>query len=125
VRDEGDQVEERGESGEGGCYFCVDLYTISISKLLGKRVGKGKYPFPIAVFMLLVRSMQIHAIKSADREREDELYEAEDGVRDVGDGHFEAFEDAHFGCLLGGFLSRGCRWYRRFRCCRIACWRGN
>ena len=25
VRDEGDQVEERGEGREGGCYFCVDL----------------------------------------------------------------------------------------------------
>ena len=65
--------------------------------------------------MLLVRSLQIHAIEATNREREDELDEAEDGVCDVGEGHFEAFEDAHFGCL---FLSSWCcRYYRRPECC--------
>jgi hypothetical protein len=40
--------------------------------------------------------MQIHAIEATDSEREDDLYEAEDGVRDVGEGHFGALKDTHF-----------------------------
>jgi hypothetical protein len=58
--------------------------------------------------MLLIRSMQINTIEAADRECEDELDEAEDGVRDVGEGHFEAFEEAHFcgvACLSSCLLS--------------------
>lgn len=50
--------------------------------------------------MLPVRGVQIHAIETADCEREDELEEAEDGVGDVGEGHFEAFEETHGDCLF-------------------------
>jgi hypothetical protein len=55
--------------------------------------------------VLLVCFIQIHAIQAADREREYDLYEAVDGVRDVGDGHFGALEDAHFVCLFVAFSS--------------------
>jgi hypothetical protein len=57
-------------------------------------------PFPIAVLVFLVRAIQIHAIQSADSEREDDLDESEDGVQDVGEGHFGAVEDAHFVCCV-------------------------
>lgn len=81
ARGEGDDVEQGQDGGEGGDYFCED-------------------PFPITVLVLLIRLMQIHAIETADSEREDDLYEAEDGVRDVGESHFGALKDTHFDCCL-------------------------
>jgi hypothetical protein len=47
---------------------------------LGERGERETNPFSIAVLVLLVRAIQIHAIESADGEREDDLDEAEDGV---------------------------------------------
>jgi hypothetical protein len=60
---------------------------------------RGTNPFPITVLVLLIRFMQVHAIETADRESHDDLDEAEDGVRDVGEGHFGAVEETHFVCL--------------------------
>ena len=48
------------------------------------------YPFSIAVFVLAVCLVQIHAVETADCEGEDELDEAEDGMRDVPEGQFAA-----------------------------------
>jgi hypothetical protein len=45
--------------------------------------------------VLFIRFVQIHAIETADREREDDLDDAEDGVRDVREGHFDAVKDTH------------------------------
>ena len=45
----------------------------------GWRKGKTN-PFPIAVFVLLVRGVQIYAVEPADGERHDDLDEPEDGV---------------------------------------------
>jgi len=64
----------------------------------GREEGETN-PFPITILMLLIRSVQIDAIEAADGEREHELDEAEDGVRDVGEGHFEAFEESHVCCF--------------------------
>lgn len=93
---EGDHVEDGGEGGEGRGDFGEDL---------GMLVGEGgegglgrEYPFPIRVLVRLVRMVQVDAIQTADSEREDELEEAEDGVCDPGEGHFEAFDDSHFAC---------------------------
>jgi hypothetical protein len=47
-----------------------------------------------------IRFIQVYAIEAADSESHDDLNEAEDGVQDVGEGHFGAVKDAHFGCLL-------------------------
>lgn len=41
--------------------------------------------------------MQIHAIETAYREREDHLNEPEHRVRDVGEGHFATSNDTHLG----------------------------
>jgi len=71
----------------------------------GRREGKTN-PFPVAVFVLLVRFVQIHAVETADCEGHDYLHEAEDGVRDVGEGHFDAVEDTHFGCRVFAEMSR-------------------
>jgi len=62
--DERDEVEEGCDCREGGGYFC-------------------KGPFPIGIFMLLVGFIQIHAIEPTNRQRKDDLDEAEDRVRDV------------------------------------------
>jgi hypothetical protein len=75
-------------------------------------------PFPVRVLVLLVGFVQIHAVETADGECHDYLDEAEDGMQDVGEGHFGAVEDAHFGWLglnvfflWGvGFVEFGLRW---------------
>ena len=73
------------------------------SLLMGCRDGGGgegkTNPFPVAVFVLLVRFVEIHAVQTADCECHDYLHEAEDGVRNVGEGHLDAVEDTHFVCL--------------------------
>ena len=58
------------------------------------------YPFPIAVLVLFIRLVEIDAIQSADCQRQDELNESEDRVRDVANAHFDAVEDAHLVLLL-------------------------
>jgi len=88
ARNEGDEVEEGGDGREGGDDFGVD-------------------PFPVAVFIFSVCSVEVDAIETADCEGEDELEEAEDGVCDVGEGHFEAVVDTHGSCL---FVSWCCKW---------------
>jgi hypothetical protein len=76
-----------------------------------RRRGGRTYPFPFTVLMLLMCSAQICAIEPDNRDCEDYLYDAEDGVRDVGEGHFAATHDAHFGscCVLQQRGSRGSR----------------
>jgi hypothetical protein len=74
------------------------------------RKGRETNPFPIRVLVFLVRFIQVYAVEAADSESHDDLYEAEDGVQDVGEGHFGAVEDAHFGCVL--WLSFFCSKYR-------------
>jgi hypothetical protein len=43
----------------------------------------------------LICLVQVHAVEAAHGEREHDLHEAEDRVRDVGDGHLGAMKDAH------------------------------
>lgn len=62
----------------------------------GEKRGETN-PFPVRVLVLLVGFVQIHAVETADGEGHDDLDEAEDGMQDVGEGHFDAVEDAHFG----------------------------
>ena len=57
--------------------------------------GRQANPFPIAVFVLLVRGGEVHAVETAHRQREDELDEAEDGVCDVRGRHSEVAQEAH------------------------------
>jgi hypothetical protein len=78
----------------------------------GSKGGGETHPFPIAMPVLLVPFIQIYAVEAADSEGHDHLDEAEDGVCDVGHGHFGAVEDAHF-CSLSVYL--GLVWM-------CACW---
>jgi len=66
----------------------------------GEKRGETN-PFPVRVLVLLVCFVQIHAVETADGEGHDDLDEAEDGMQDVGEGHFDAVEDAHFGWYVG------------------------
>jgi hypothetical protein len=72
---------------------------------------RSAYPFSIAVFVLAIRFVEIYTVQTADCEGEDELYEAEDGMRDVAKGHFAASYDTHVVCIVGdrisGFSVRG------------------
>jgi hypothetical protein len=58
------------------------------------------YPFSIAVCVHLVRFVEIHAIETADGEREDDLNRTEDRVGNVAHGHFAAFNGAHGDVVL-------------------------
>ena len=58
--------------------------------------------------MLAIRFVEIYAVQTADCEGQDELYEAEDGMRDVPKGHFAASYDTHVVCIVGDRISGFC-----------------
>jgi hypothetical protein len=67
---------------------------------MGEEYGEGgkrrTYPFPIRVFMFAICFMQVNAIKPDNRERENDLNDAENGVRDVRGGEVEVWFESHF-----------------------------
>lgn len=84
TRDEGDQVEEGCDCGEGADDLSVHLDShIRREKRRDGGGGEETNPFPICVLVLLVRGAEINAVQSTDCEREDQLDEPEDAVRDV------------------------------------------
>jgi hypothetical protein len=78
-----------------------------ISRLAGDGRGRRTYPFPIAVFVLFVRGVEVHSVEAADCEREDHLDEAEDGEGDVCHGHLAAADESHLRSEEGLTALRG------------------
>lgn len=72
-----------------------------ISMLEWEKEGADRrtYPFPIAVFVLFVRGVEVHSVEAADCECEDHLDEAEDGEGDLCHGHLAAADESHL--ILG------------------------